>query len=129
MLRWIAGFLVGCVTWAAVAALGFATLRHVWADYALAEPQKAYTLAMLFARLTVGVICTAAGGALGTLTAGGDHRVAWALGFLFLALSLPIHLGRVWDDYPAWYHFAYLIPLAPIAGYGGWFVRRAPASS
>lgn len=121
MLRWIVAFVVGCVTWGAVAGLGFATLRHGWPDYALAEPTKSYTLAMLFARLTVGVLCTAAAGALAALIARGDSRVAWALGFLFLALSLPVHLRDVWNDYPAWYHFAYLIPLVPIAGFSGRF--------
>jgi hypothetical protein len=41
------------------------------------------------------------------------------IGGLFLALSTPIHLFRVWDDYPVWYHLLYLTYIVPLAWLGG----------
>jgi hypothetical protein len=114
-LRLIASLVAGCVIAIAVASAGFALLRSVWPEYAAAEPEKAYTLAMLFARLTVGAVCTGAAACVTTLIAGDDGRSAWWLGALFVVVSLPAHLYYVWDDYPVWYHFLYLGYLVPIA--------------
>jgi hypothetical protein len=51
-------------------------LRSVWPAYALAEPDKAYTLGMLLSRLTVGVVCTLAAGAVATIAARGHQADA-----------------------------------------------------
>lgn len=123
----LAGIVAGFSGWIAVGAAGFLFLRTAWPAYALAEPHKAYSLAMMFSRLTVGVVCTIAAGYLATTVASGDGRAAWWLGGLLLLVSAPVHLVEVWADYPAWYHFAYLLPLMPIAGFGGRLAyRRAP---
>jgi hypothetical protein len=95
---------------------GFALLRASWPAYALAEPEKAYTLAMLFVRLLIFSSMIVATSGVATLIAG-DKRVAWVAGGLILALSIPPHLypGYVWDDYPAWYHIIYLLSILPLA--------------
>jgi hypothetical protein len=124
--RFVAGLALGWATSWTMLRGGFSLLRVIWPDYALAEPEKAYTLTMLFVRLVIftAMIATTAG--VATLVAG-DRRVAWIAGGLILVLSLPPHLypGYVWDDYPAWYHLVYLLSILPIAVYSGRLVRRA----
>lgn len=119
----LAGLIVGFAAWSAIGGCGLYFLRAAWPAYALAAPTKAYTLAMLLARLTVGVICTAAGGWVAATAARGQQSAAWSLGAVVFALSLPVHLFQVWNDYPAWYHAAYLVPLVPIAGLAGRWAR------
>jgi hypothetical protein len=121
VLRIVAGVALG---WAASWAIlngGFACLRAVWPDYAAAEPEKAYTLTMLFVRLVIFSAMIAGTTAVATLVAG-DERVVWLAGGLILAFSIPPHLypGTVWDDYPVWYHVVYLVSILPIA----WFTGR-----
>lgn len=48
------------------------------------------------------------------------------LGIVLLLISAPVHLPiefglhvSVWADYPAWYHFTFLLPLAPLTVLGG----------
>ena len=124
-VRFVAGLAVGWAASWVILTGGFSLLRGLWPDYALAEPDKAFTLSMLFVRLVIftAMICATAG--LGALVAG-DKRVAWIAGGLILAMSVPPHLypGYVWDDYPAWYHFGYLVSILPIALYSGRLVRQ-----
>ncbi len=125
VLRFVAGLALGWATSWTILTGGFSLLRVVWPDYALAEPEKAFTLTMLFVRLVIFTAMIAATAGVATLVAG-DRRVAWIAGGLILALSLPPHLypGYVWEDYPAWYHFVYLLSILPIAAYSGRLVRR-----
>jgi len=123
-LRLLWGVVAGFAAWAVIGTLGLRLLQ-LWPAYALAAPAKAFTLPMLFSRLTIGVVCTVVGGAVAALAARRDLRAAWGLGALVLALSLPVHLREVWADYPAWYHAAYLVPLLPLAGLGGRLAGRS----
>lgn len=118
---------MGDLVMAAIAFALVATLiaRILWPGYAAAEPEKTYTVAMLWTRLAIGALCTAAAACVTTIIARDKGRAAWWLGGFFLAVSLPdhfYHIGYVWADYPAWYHFIYLSYLAPIAGLTGRFV-------
>ena len=123
VLRLIAGLLVGCVTAVAIAGAGFWVLRSAWPEYAPAEPEKVFTLGMLFARLSIAALCIAGAACVTTIVAGDSGRAAWWLGGVFVLVSLPSHLYYVWDDYPAWYHFVYLLSLIPIAGYSARLFR------
>ncbi len=122
-LRLVAGLVLGWVTAWAIMAVGFSLLRSMWPDYALAEPEKAFTLGMLFVRLSIFAVLMAGAAGVATLVAG-DVRAAWLAGGGILLLSLPPHLYYLWDDYPAWYHFVYLLSIVPIAAYSGRAVRR-----
>jgi hypothetical protein len=115
----LAAVVVGFVAWVAIGGAGFLLLRTTWPSYALAEPAKSYTLPMLFSRLAVGVVCTIAAGAVAAIVAKGSRAASWWLGGLLLLLSAPVHFGRVWAEYPVWYHFAYLLPLVPWTILGG----------
>lgn len=109
-----------------MAIAGIATLlaRRLWPGYAVAEPDKAYDIAMLAGRLAVGALSVTGGAGAATAVARDDGQAALWLGVLALAVSLPIHLVSVWADYPAWYHMLYLGYLVPIAGLVG---RRCAA--
>ncbi len=100
-------------------------LRVAWSDYALADPTKSYTLAMLLVRLVIFSTTIASTSAVAALVAG-DKRAPLVTGGIILALSIPPHLypGYVWDDYPAWYHILYLLSVVPIAIFGGQQVQR-----
>jgi hypothetical protein len=102
----------------------FALLRVIWSDYALAEPEKAYTLAMLLVRLFIFSSMIAATSGVATFVAR-DNRFPWITGGVILALSIPGHVypGYAWDDYPAWYHIVYLLSIVPIAVIAGRSVR------
>ncbi|MBM4267514.1 MAG: hypothetical protein FJ144_13020 [Deltaproteobacteria bacterium] len=123
-LRLVFGIVAGCLGAAVVAGVGFFALRTFWSGYAEAEPEKAYSLGMLLARLTVGALCAAGVAITATIVARDGGRAAWWFGALFLLLSLRPHLYTVWDDYPVWYHFVYLGYLVPIAGFTGRFAAR-----
>jgi hypothetical protein len=120
----IAGLLVGFACAAAIASLAFTALPSAWPEYAAAVPAKAFTLQMLWSRLGVAAFLTVASAAAAVLVAG-DRRAAWALGSLFVLVSLPSHLYYVWADYPVWYHAVYLLSLVPLAWLGG---RLVPSS-
>jgi hypothetical protein len=120
------GILVGFAAWVTVAGFGFLLLRTTWSSYAAAEPTKSYTLSMLISRLMVGVVCTLAAGAVAALVAKGSRTTSLFLGIVLLLISAPVHLPiefglhvSIWADYPAWYHFTFLLPLAPLTVLGG----------
>jgi len=118
--RQIAALVLGAVTAWVVLGGSFAVLRGIWPDYASAEPEKAYTLAMLFVRLFIFSSMIAATSVVAALVARSE-RFAWIAGGLIFAYSIPPHLypGTVWDDYPAWYHIVYLLSILPIAVVAG----------
>jgi hypothetical protein len=100
------------LAWVAVGSLGLLLLRVGWPAYAVAEPAKAYTTAMLLSRLGVAVLASlTAGIAAGLL---GGTRAAWIAGAMLTAPSAWIHVAIVWSDYPAWYHLVYLVSVAPV---------------
>jgi len=122
-LRLLSALVTGFIVAVAIARLTFGHLGDVWPDYATAEPEKAYTLAMLLARLGLAAFVTICAAITATIVAGDRGRAAGVLGLIFVAISLPSHLHYAWDDYPAWYHVVYLAFLVPIALSSAWFVR------
>ncbi|WP_263411088.1 hypothetical protein [Terriglobus tenax] len=126
ILRTTLSLIVGCAGAVAVAAVAVLTARALWPEYAAAEPQKHYTLGMLFVRLAVGALGAAMAACVTTAVAGDNGRAAWWLGGLFFALSVPDHIypGYAWNDYPVWYHVTYLSYLVPITGLTAQLFRR-----
>jgi hypothetical protein len=121
--RFALGLATGCVAALAIGVLGFSALRVLWPEYAAAESDKAYNLAMLVSRLSLGGLGTAGAAWIATMITGDSTRAAWWLGGFFFVISLPSHLYYGWSDYPAWYHFVFLGYLIPLAGLTGWAVR------
>jgi uncharacterized protein (DUF983 family) len=50
-----------------------------------------------------------------------------AVGLIILAMFVPAHV-QLWNKFPAWYHLAFLVPLAPLVALGGWLVTRTRSS-
>ena len=46
---------------------------------------------------------------------------------IILAMFLPVHVS-LWNKFPAWYHLAFLVPLAPLVALGGLIARGSGAS-
>lgn len=118
------GLLASGLTAVLVAVVATVVVRQAWPAYAVAEPTRAYSLAMLLARLGVGALCTVGAAVVTTRVARDRGQTAWWLGALALALSLPDHLVRVWAAYPVSYHALYLSSLVPIAGCSGRVAAR-----
>lgn len=118
-LRRTVAVIAGCLGAIGIALIAALLARELWPAYAAAEPAKAYTQAMLVARLVVAALCTAGGACLTTAVARDNGLAAWWLGGILLAISVPMHLFRVWADYPIWYHAVYLASLLPVAGLTG----------
>lgn len=120
----ISGVLAGGVAWTAVGLAGLFALRMGWSAYAAAEPTKSYDSAMLVSRLVVAAVGSIAAGFLATKAANGNRKAAWWLGALLLLGSMPLHLPishfSVWEDYPAWYHAAYLLSLVVLVQFGAY---------
>jgi hypothetical protein len=120
--RRLVAIATGLIAFAAVGAAGLLLLPPVWPAYAAALPGKTFSTAMLLARLAVGVVaCGAAGAAAGRLDGG---RAGWIVGVVVLAVATWSHVVRVWADYPAWYHAAFLLPLAPLVAVAAHRVSR-----
>ncbi len=118
--RFLGAVVAGAATWPLVLGTGFVVLRASWPEYVAAQPEKSYTLAMLFCRLVIyssAIVATSA-------VAGGvarSERMAWFSGAVILAFAIPPHLypGSVWSDYPVWYHLLFLASILPLSWLGG----------
>ena len=71
---------------------------------------------MLLSRLLIGILASVFAGIIATKTANDEGKSAWTVGVIILCIASYIHFFKVWKDYPAWYHLAYLLPIIPITG-------------
>jgi hypothetical protein len=124
MWRKVGAFVGGLITWGVIGALGFTILRRAWPDYALAEPDWAFTLPMQLARLAVAVICSIGAGCVIGFVAGKRTLVPWVLGIVMVALFIPSHI-KLWDKFPVWYHLFFLVTLVPVLVGSGRLTARA----
>jgi hypothetical protein len=122
MLRVIGGIIAAPVVWIVVATILSFGLRHGYPGYAAVEKARAFTLGMLFARLTVSFVSTiAAGAATAAIT---RNNFLWPLiaGIVMLACFLPDHIS-IWPHYPVWYHLTFFVSLPVFSVIGGRFSR------
>ena len=123
MKRAVVAFIVGLLAWAVIASLIDRLLRLSLAGYAAAEPKFAFTLGMLWARLSMAAVTSLLAGAVLGAIAPASKRTPWALGLVLLALFVPVHVG-LWHTFPVWYHLTFLVTLAPLVAAGAWFKTR-----
>lgn len=124
LVRVAASILFGAATFFLVLNGQLESLKLLWPDYASAAPTRAYTLPMLFTRLVVfGLAIVATSCAVCAIAR--DRRMAWVAGAIVFAFSFPAHAlpGEVWDAYPPWYHYSYLVSIVPLAWLGGQIFR------
>jgi hypothetical protein len=113
MKRSIAAFLAALITWTLVATLINRALRYGFDGYAAAEPDMAFSLGMMFARLVMGAVSSLAAGAVMALIAPNGARTPWVFGMLVLALFIPSHI-QLWSLFPVWYHLTFLLTIVPL---------------
>jgi hypothetical protein len=124
LMRLILAMLAGIVAWILVAMLFNIGLRFVMPGYAVAEPDKSFTLAMLVARLVMGALASLAGGAAAGWIDRPAGASAWIIAAALLAAFIPAHVA-LWLVFPVWYHLTFLVSLAPLTLIGSMLVHRS----
>jgi len=128
MWRTVLATLCGLATWAiAVTLLNFG-LRAAIPGYHAAEATLQFTLAMKIGRLTEAAVTSIAAGVVVAWIDPSRKWTSWIVGLIILALFLPVHVG-IWNKFPAWYHLAFLVPLAPLVALGAWLWRQGGVQS
>lgn len=122
MWRTIGSIVAGLVAWAVVVTLLNFGLRAMLPGYHAAEATLEFTLAMKAGRLIEAALTSLAAGAVVSLIAPSKKWAPWLVGFIILAMFVPVHI-KLWDKFPIWYHLAFLLPLAPLVALGAAFVR------
>jgi hypothetical protein len=121
MLRNVLGVVAGLVTWPIVAAIGGFIIRASWPEYVAVADSMNFTLPMMIARLSLGVVATLAAGFVTALIARASIAPLIA-GVLLLIAFVPQH-AMLRDKFPLWYHLTFLLSLVPLAYAGGRIVR------
>src|SRR3954449_10207534 len=127
MWRTIASIIAGLVAWGVVVTLLNVALRAMLPGYHAAEATLQFTLAMKVGRLTGAAISSVVAGAVVSMIAPAKRWAPWLVGLIILAMFLPLHIS-IWNRFPAWYHLAFLVPLAPLVALGGAIARGNGAS-
>ncbi|WP_374948141.1 hypothetical protein [Mucilaginibacter sp.] len=110
----IAGVISGLVAYSAIGKLGLYLLQLSWAEYAVHNTDKKYTVTMLLARLVMGMLAAIAAGIICAILAKDKGKSAWLVSVIVFLVAAYIHLlTAVWMEYPVWYHFTYLLPIIP----------------
>jgi hypothetical protein len=129
MIRSILAVLGAVVAWFVVATLANLLVRALLPGYASAEPSMTFTLAMMVARLGVGVVSSLAAGFACSAVARGNMAAVYSCAALLVLCFLPVHYN-LWHKFPLWYHVFFLVTLAPLVLLGAALQRRgqgAPA--
>ena len=119
MWRTILAIVGGLVAWMLVATLLNIGVRLALPGYSEAEPLLAFTLVMKIARLSLAILASLAAGAAARSIAPASRAAPWIVGFIMLALFLPVHIS-IWPRLPVWYHLFFLVTLAPAVALGAW---------
>jgi hypothetical protein len=123
MWRTALSIVAGLVAWGVVVTLLNFGLRAAIPGYQAAEATLQFTLAMKIGRLTEAAVASVAAGAIVGAIAPSKKWAPWVVGLIILAMFLPVHVS-LWNKFPAWYHLAFLLPLAPLVALGGLLGRR-----
>lgn len=128
MLRNIGSIVVGLVAWVVIVSILDRCMRIAWPEYAAALPTFAFTLPMMFARLSEAAITTIIGGLVNRLLARTPLWPAAIQGVIILLFFLPIHY-KVWHSFPVWYHLTFLGSLIPLTLVGAALVPQHSAKA
>jgi hypothetical protein len=128
MIRSVFAVITGFVVWLVVATLGDFLIRAMLTGYAAAEPSMAFTLTMLLARLTLGLVSSVVAGFACSAMARGKVGASYVFAIALVLCFLPMHYN-VWSKFPPWYHLTFLVTLAPLVLLGAIAQRRRAASA
>src|ERR1043166_1874515 len=113
MLRAIAAVIIAFVSWFVIATIGNLALRLTWHDYAQVERALNFTLAMMLARLVLGMLSSLGAGFVVAWISRSSRVAALSLVGLLLLLFLPVHY-QLWQKFPIWYHLVFFASLIVI---------------
>ncbi len=116
-MRIFLGALAGVVVWVIVVTVCDLVVRKLWIGYEQVEKSLAFTLPMIFVRLSESAACSVLSGFVAALVAKERVKSALAAGVVLLALFLPVHIS-IWSKLPPWYHLVFLtsLPVLSLAG-------------
>ena len=126
MIRLILAVISGFVSWLVVATLGNFLIRALLPGYHAAEPSMTFTLAMMVARLGLGVVSSLVAGFVCSAVARGNVAAVYSCAALLVLCFLPVHYN-LWPKFPLWYHVFFLVTLAPLVLLGAAVQRRGQA--
>jgi hypothetical protein len=117
----------GLVAWIAVAAVAGLIVRSSWPAYAHVADAMTFTLPMMLARLTIGALASLAAGWVTAAIALRPMLVRLMPGLILLVVFIPQHIA-LWNNFPVWYHFTFLLSLVPLTYLGGRSERTGPTT-
>ncbi len=128
VVRFVAAIAVGLLVWVVVATLCNFVLRATMHDYHSQEIAVSFSLMSQLGRLALGVVSTAVAAAVTATIGRTGVGAPLALGFVLLALFVPVHVS-LWQKFPVWYHLFFLASL-PLVAYvvGKLFASRRSAA-
>src|SRR5262245_7805713 len=118
MARKILGVVAELAVWMIVVTVAGAIMRVSWPAYASVADSMTFTLPMLFARLSIGVVATLATGLAAAVIAPQSTIARLMPGVVLLVGFIPVHI-MLWDKFPIWYHLTFLLSLVPLTYAGG----------
>ena len=127
MKRTVFAVIGGVIAWTLIVSLINRGIRFALPGYMEAEPELAFTLPMMIARLVMAAVTSLIAGVIVRAIAPLSKPAPWIVGLSILALFLPVHV-QIWSRLPVWYHLAFLIPLAPLVVLGA-RLRARPAEN
>ena len=116
--RAIVAVVAGLVAFIAVLAVAGLIMRSSWPAYARVADAMTFTVPMLLARLSIGALATLATGWVTAAIAPPTLLVRLLPGLLLLVAFIPQHIA-LWNMFPVWYHFTFLVSLVPLTYLGG----------
>ena len=127
MWRSVASIVAGLISWAVIVSLLNFGLRAAMPGYHAAEATLQFTAAMKAGRLIEAALTSLAAGVVVSSVAPDKKWAPWLVGLIVLVLFLPMHV-QLWNEFPVWYHLAFLVPLVPLVALGA-SLRRARRTS
>jgi|SRR6516225_9106626 hypothetical protein len=124
MAKTALGVVAGLAVWMIVATVAGLIMRNAWPAYAAVADAMTFTLPMMIARLSIGVVATVLAGRVTAGITCGSTKATLLTGAILLLVFIPVHI-TIWDKFPVWYHLTFLVSLVPLTFLGG----RWPAIS
>jgi hypothetical protein len=118
MSKKILGVVAGLIVWLMVVLVVGEIMRRSWPAYASVAEAMTFTLPMMIARLFIGALATLAAGMTTALIVPRSTIARLVPGVLLLMAFIPQHV-MLWDKFPIWYHFTFLLSLVPLTYVGG----------
>ena len=118
MWKAVLAVIAGLAVWVAIVIVAAMIMRSSWPAYASVAEAMTFSLPMLLARLSIGAVATLAAGWVTTAITSRSLLVTLLPGVLLLVAFIPQHIA-LWNAFPVWYHFTFLVSLVPLTYLGG----------